>query len=109
MDSLEKCAFNVKQEIEDYGKQQYELGKEDAESNIDERLEKEYDQGFEDGQEEMEDDPSEKQMLEFAIGKMKDAIQRGITGKQLLIELESEYCTHIPTIGLSIPNQTKLI
>jgi len=97
MNLLEKCVFNITQEIEEYGKERYDDGYKsaeiDMESVVKENFSEGYSNGYEDGKEESE--PSEKEMIEFAIEKFKEAGLRSVPFEQILLELESELCKHI--------------
>lgn len=109
MNLLEKCVFNITQEIEDYGKERYDDGYKSAEIDLEEKFLEKYNEGYDACEEEWQDaEATEGELLKFAIDKIKDAQLRKLTSKQLLAELESDYCTHIPTLGLD-KKQLKLI
>jgi hypothetical protein len=95
---LELCDTN-KDDVAELGKRIYEAG---------------YDEGYDDGEKDAEetiqeleeqieclegDAVTDPKQLEFAIEQFKEMNIRGISPEQMLAELESELCRHMPVTG----------
>lgn len=102
MTETEKIAFNLRLEVEAYGKDKYDEGWEDGLREGESRTQKdEYQKGFDAGVEQGEEDadPSEKQMIEYMLDKLEEAETRSLSRDQIIAELQSELCRHMPVIG----------
>jgi flagellar biosynthesis/type III secretory pathway protein FliH len=102
MDLLEIIVFNIKNEIEKYGEEQFDAGKEEALTEVTEEYERGRTDGHEEGYQQGREDtePKERELLTFAIEKFKEAAERAVSFEQILLELESDLCKHMPAHGL---------
>lgn len=73
----------------------YDEGQEEAEADAEDEIEE-----LEGRISELEDEAvSDPQLIEFAVEKFKEMNIRGISPEQMLAELESELCRHMPVTG----------